>query len=54
MAEEAAFENPDPDALRRIYSNVETIAVVGASSDPEKASHAVPEYLQSIGCRIVR
>ena len=28
-------------------------AVVGASSDPDKASHTVPEYLQSMGYHIV-
>ncbi len=53
MGQAAEFENPDPDELRRIYADAETIAVVGASADPDKASHSVPEYLQSMGYRIV-
>jgi predicted CoA-binding protein len=36
-----------------IYSQTGTIAVVGASTDPEKPSHAVPAYLRSQGYRIV-
>ena len=53
MSEDARFENPAEDELRAIYASVETIAVVGASGDPEKPSHTVPEYLQSMGYRIV-
>ena len=53
MGQAAEFENPDPDELRRIYADAETIAVVGASADPDKASHSVPEYLQLMGYRIV-
>ena len=50
---ESAFENPGEQQLRDIYADTETIAVVGASADPAKASHSVPEYLQSMGYRIV-
>ncbi|HEY7207973.1 MAG TPA: CoA-binding protein [Gaiellaceae bacterium] len=39
--------------IRPVYSQTKTIAVVGASSDPEKPAHAVPAYLQSQGYRIV-
>lgn len=49
----ADFENPSDDELRAIYRDTETIAVVGASTDPRKAAHTVPEYLQSMGYRIV-
>lgn len=45
--------NPPEHELRRIYGQTETIAVVGASNDPGKHSHSVPEYLQSQGYRIV-
>ena len=45
MTETTTFENPSADELRAIYAEAETIAVVGASSDPEKPSHSVPEYL---------
>ncbi len=47
------FQNPSEDELRAIYRDTETIAVVGASSDPDKAAHTVPEYLQSMGYHIV-
>jgi uncharacterized protein len=44
------------DALREkltaIYHDTRTIAVVGASSAPEKAAHRVPAYLQQQGYRI--
>ena len=50
---ETTFENPPEQELRRIYADTRTIAVVGASADPEKAAHTVPEYLQSMGYRIV-
>ena len=39
--------------LRRIYEETKTIAVVGASADPEKAAHYIPRYLQSQGYRII-
>lgn len=47
------MSNPSDDELRRIYRTTETIAVVGASNDPNKHSHTVPKYLQSQGYRIV-
>lgn len=53
MSEQATFENPTADVLRDVYESIDTIAVVGASSDPNKAAHTVPEYLQSMGYRIV-
>jgi len=40
-------------ALRQIYAETKTIAVVGASSDPDKAAHYIPRYLQSQGYRII-
>src|SRR5215469_15976624 len=43
----------DSEELLHIYSQSKTIAVVGASTDPSKASHRVPAYLQSQGYRIL-
>lgn len=43
----------DDDGLREIYKTTETIAVVGASTDPSKSSHSIPAYLQSQGYRII-
>ena len=44
--------NPSDDELRRIYAQTKTIAAIGASTDPWKAGHYIPEYLQSQGYRI--
>ena len=41
------------EELLHIYSQSKTIAVVGASTDPSKASHRVPAYLQSQGYHIL-
>jgi uncharacterized protein len=52
MAEES-FENPSDDELRRIYDDVSTIAVVGASANEGKPAFAIPRQLQGLGYRIV-
>lgn len=44
---------PSDDELRAIYAATKTIAVVGASSDPGKAGHSIPAYLQGQGFRII-
>jgi predicted CoA-binding protein len=44
---------PPLDEVRRIYADAKTIAVVGASPDPEKRAHVVPAYLQEQGYRII-
>jgi predicted CoA-binding protein len=41
------------DAAERILREFDTIAVVGASRDPNKAASEVPEQLQRAGYRIV-
>jgi uncharacterized protein len=41
------------ELLREIYADTKSIAVVGASSDPHKASHNIPRYLQNMGFRII-
>jgi len=43
----------DMDELRTIYEETTTIAVVGASTDPTKAAHTIPRYLQRQGFRII-
>ena len=40
------------DNLRLILNNVETIAVVGASSKPDRDSYKVMKFLQDFGYRI--
>lgn len=44
---------PTDDQMRAIYADTKTIAVVGASSDPSKAGHTIPRYLQSVGYKII-
>jgi uncharacterized protein len=43
----------DMDELRAIYDDTTTIAVVGASTEPTKAAHTIPRYLQRQGFRII-
>jgi len=38
---------------RKIYGEVKTIAVVGASDNPSKAAHGIPAYLRREGYRII-
>jgi predicted CoA-binding protein len=47
------YRVPSRDELLEIYRTTSTIAAVGASSDPSKASHRIPAYLQSHGYRII-
>ena len=42
-----------PDEIRRVLQQSRTIAVVGLSRNPEKASHAVAAYLQQHGYRVI-
>lgn len=41
------------DDMRRIYAEIKTIAVVGASDDPTRAAHNVPAYLKEQGYRVI-
>jgi predicted CoA-binding protein len=41
------------DAVAQILRGAKTIAVVGLSSNPMRASHGVAEYLMSAGYRII-
>jgi hypothetical protein len=41
------------DDLRRILTEAKTIAVVGASADPNKDAHAIPLYMQEQGYQII-
>jgi len=44
---------PPRERLLEIFAATRTIAVVGASADPEKDAHTVPRYLQEHGYRII-
>jgi len=45
--------NADSEEIRAIFSEVETIAVIGLSPDPSKDSHRVAKYLQEAGYKII-
>jgi uncharacterized protein len=46
-----SFNNPD--VIKKILKEARTIAVVGLSSDPSRASYSVSKYIQSKGYRII-
>ncbi len=43
----------DAATLYRVLTEAKTIAVVGASKNPEKDAHRIPKYLQEHGYRII-
>lgn len=43
----------DDDYLKQILTSVKTIAMVGASPKPDRASHRVMAYLQHHGYRVI-
>jgi len=43
----------DNATLFKILSEAKTIAVVGASKNPDKDAHKIPKYLQEQGYRII-
>jgi len=45
--------NPSNDELRKILTDASTIAMVGASGNPDKASHGIMRKLQSVGYRVI-
>lgn len=47
------FQNPSDEQLIDLLKNSKTIAVVGLSNDPAKASYLVASYEQSQGYEIV-
>ncbi|MDP9340920.1 MAG: CoA-binding protein [Actinomycetota bacterium] len=52
-AREAVPYAPSDRELRALLGNARTVAVVGLSSDPRRASYRIAAYLQSKGYRVV-
>src|SRR5690242_13386930 len=48
-----AHSNPSDEVLKDLLARATTIAMVGASSNPEKASYGVMRKLQSVGYRVI-
>jgi uncharacterized protein len=48
-----AHQNPSDERLRNLLVGAGTIAIVGASSKPEKPSHGIMKKLLSAGYRVV-
>ena len=48
-----AHANPSDPELKLLLTDAITIAMVGASSKPDKASHGIMRKLQSVGYRVI-
>src|SRR3954453_23212540 len=48
-----AHANPSDQQLKQLLTDATTIAVVGASSNPDKASHGIMQKMQSAGYRVI-
>ena len=48
-----AHTNPSDEELRNLLTQSHTIAMVGASSNPEKASYGIMQRLQRVGYRVI-
>jgi predicted CoA-binding protein len=48
-----AHENPSDDALRTLLTGSRTIAMVGASSKPDRPSHGVMKILMHAGFHVI-
>lgn len=50
---EQEHANPSDEELRAILESARTIAMVGASSNPERASNGIMKRLQRVGYRVI-
>jgi predicted CoA-binding protein len=48
-----AYANPTDHELRTLLTEAATIAVVGASSNPERAAYGIMKKLQSVGYKVI-
>src|ERR1700704_4176064 len=52
-ARRMAHANPSDQELKQLLTDASTIAVVGASSNPDKASYGIMQKLQRAGYRVI-
>src|SRR6476620_68853 len=48
-----AHANPSDNTLKQLLTDATTIAMVGASSNPDKASYGIMQKLQNVGYRVI-
>jgi len=48
-----SHSNPSDQDLRQLLADAATIAVVGASANPEKSSYGIMRKLQRVGYRVI-
>ena len=48
-----AHANPSDSELKQLLTDATTIAIVGASSNPDKASYGIMQKLQTSGYRVI-
>ena len=48
-----AYANPSDSELKQLLTDATTIAVVGASANPDKASYGIMQKLQQSGYRVI-
>ena len=48
-----SHRNPTAEELKTLLTAATTIVMVGASSNPEKASHGIMQKLQRAGYRVI-
>jgi predicted CoA-binding protein len=48
-----SYTNPSNDQLKRLLTSATTIAIVGASGNPDKASHGIMRKLQTAGYKVI-
>ena len=48
-----AHANPPDSELKQLLTDATTIAMVGASSNPDKASYGIMQKLQKVGYRVI-
>ena len=46
-------KNPSDDHLKKILTHARTIAMVGASSNPDRPSYGIMQHLQEVGYRVI-
>jgi uncharacterized protein len=47
------WKNPSPDQIKKFLQSIKTIAIVGLSSNPARASHRIGSYLMEKGYKVI-